>query len=226
MKARVGSHCAGATRRILPTQLMFAQLGEERALRRIIARDPGRRVPRCTDGAELALRVVLGQQISTAAAARHTARLVDAVGERLPVADGRLTHVFPTPAAVRSAPDGCLRLTDRRRATLRGVADLLADDRLRLDPDADRDQAVALLGAVPGVGPWTTSVVAMRALGDPDAFLADDLGVRRAAESLGLASTPAQLAQRSARWRPWRAYATQYLWAALDHPVATLRRQS
>ncbi|HVN52536.1 MAG TPA: AlkA N-terminal domain-containing protein, partial [Acidimicrobiales bacterium] len=201
-------------------------LAEEPALRRVIARDPGRRVPRCTDGDELALRVVLGQQISTAAAARHAARLVSEVGERLDEPDGTLTHLFPTAGAVAGAPDRCLRLPDRRRRTLRTLAEHLARGELRLDPAADRDEAAAHLAELPGVGPWTASVIAMRALGDPDAFLADDLGVRRAAVQLGLPDTPARLVERSARWRPWRAYATQYLWAALDHPVATLRRQT
>jgi AraC family transcriptional regulator of adaptative response / DNA-3-methyladenine glycosylase II len=199
-------------------------LSEERTLRRVIAKDPGRRVPRCTDGGELALRVVLGQQISTAAAARHTARLVDAVGDALESPDGSLTHLFPTAEAVADAPDECLRMPERRRGTLRAVATDLASGELRLDPDADRDEAAGRLAQIPGVGPWTTSVVSMRALGDPDAFLSDDLGVRRAAAELGLGDTPARLTEHSARWRPWRAYATQYLWASLDHPVATLRR--
>jgi AraC family transcriptional regulator of adaptative response / DNA-3-methyladenine glycosylase II len=199
-------------------------LSEEPVLAPVIAKDPGRRVPRCTDGGELALRVVLGQQISTGAAARHAARLVDAVGEPLDAPDGSLTHLFPAPAAVADAPDECLRLPERRRRTLRALATELADGDLRLDADADRDEAARRLAQIPGVGPWTTSVVSMRALGDPDAFLPDDLGIRRAAAELGLGETPVRIAERSARWRPWRAYATQYLWAALDHPVATLRR--
>jgi AraC family transcriptional regulator, regulatory protein of adaptative response / DNA-3-methyladenine glycosylase II len=203
-----------------------AHLSEEPALRRVIARDPGRRVPRSPDGGELALRAVLGQQVSTAAAARHTARLVEQVGDPLESPDRGLTHVFPTPEAVASAPDYCLRMPERRRCTVRGVATLLARGELRLEPDADREEATARLDAVPGVGPWTISVIAMRALGDPDAFLPDDLGVRRAAAQLGFGETGRGLAERAARWRPWRAYATQYLWAALDHPVATLRRHA
>src|SRR5262249_28023001 len=151
------------------------------ALRKVIRRDPGRRVPRSPDGAEMALRVVLGQQVSTAAARTHARRLVEALGDPLDDPEGQLTHLFPTSAAVADAPDDCLRLPERRRATLRGMAAALAGGDLSLDPGVDRDQAVARLGELPGVGPWTVATIAMRALGDPDAFLADDLGVRRAA---------------------------------------------
>jgi AraC family transcriptional regulator, regulatory protein of adaptative response / DNA-3-methyladenine glycosylase II len=198
-------------------------LGRDPALASIVARDPGRRVPRTPDGAELAMRALIGQQVSTAAARAHAARLVQALGKPLDQPDDELSHVFPTADALADAPDELLRFPTRRRQTIRAVAGLLANGELVLEPDADRDAAMATLSAVPGVGPWTTTLVAMRALGDPDAFLVDDLGVRTAAEQLGL-GTRRPLVERSAAWRPWRAYATQYLWAALDHPVATLRR--
>jgi AraC family transcriptional regulator of adaptative response / DNA-3-methyladenine glycosylase II len=200
------------------------QLGRDGALRKIIRRDPGRRVPRSPDGSEMALRVVLGQQVSTAAARTHAQRLVEALGEPVDDPTGRLTHLFPSAAAVAAAPDRCLRLPRSRQATLRGMATALAAGYLCLDPGVERDEAVARLSSLPGVGPWTTATIAMRALGDPDAFLPDDLGVRRAAEGLGLAADRASLLERSARWRPWRAYATQYLWASLDHPVASLEK--
>ncbi len=198
-------------------------LSHDPALAPAIARDPGRRVPRTPDGAELALRVLIGQQVSTMAAQRHTARLVHALGEPLDPPDDGLTHVFPTAAAVADAPDELLRFPARRRQTIRSVARLLADGELVLEPDADRDETVSLLAEIGGVGPWTTATIAMRALGDPDAFLPDDLGVRVAAEQLGLGSGR-RLIERSAAWRPWRAYATQYLWSSLDHPIASLRR--
>jgi AraC family transcriptional regulator of adaptative response / DNA-3-methyladenine glycosylase II len=201
-------------------------LSRDAALARVIAKDSGRRVPRTTDGAELALRAVLGQQVSTAAAARHAARLVEALGQPLDSPVGPLTHLFPTPAAVADAPDACFAMPESRRRTLRHMARQLDDGTLVLSPDADRDEAERRLAELAGVGPWTAGVIAMRALGDPDAFLPGDLGVRRAATELGLGSTPAELADRAAAWKPWRAYATQYLWAALDHPVATLRRPS
>lgn len=98
----------------------------------------------------------------------------------------------------------------------------LADGTLPLGADSDWDEARARLHALPGFGPWTVEVIAMRALGDPDAFLPGDLGIRRAARALGLPSTPAALTTRAAAWRPWRAYAVQYLWATEDHAINVL----
>ncbi|MYX61676.1 DNA-3-methyladenine glycosylase, partial [Streptomyces sp. SID8382] len=100
-----------------------------------------------------------------------------------------------------------------RRTTLTGLVGALAGGRVALGVGSDWDDARASLGALPGLGPWTVEVIAMRALGDPDAFLPTDLGVRRAAAELGLPATPGALTRHSARWRPWRAYAVQYLWA-------------
>ncbi|HEU0102927.1 MAG TPA: AlkA N-terminal domain-containing protein [Mycobacteriales bacterium] len=196
-------------------------LGQDEALAPWVAKVPGRRVPRTVDEGELALRAVLGQQVSTAAARTHAARLVQAAGE--PVVDpaGGLTHLFPTAAAVAQVPDAVLALPATRRATLRGLAAALADGRVDLDPGADRDRARAQLLALPGIGPWTADTVAMRALGDPDAFLAGDLGVRVAAGALGLGKGAALLA-RSARWAPYRAYAVQHLWGTADHAINRL----
>ncbi|WP_369408252.1 DNA-3-methyladenine glycosylase family protein, partial [Streptomyces chryseus] len=98
----------------------------------------------------------------------------------------------------------------------------LADGSLALGFDSDWERARAQLMTLPGFGPWTVEVIAMRALGDPDAFLPTDLGIRRAAAELGLPSTPAAFTARAAAWRPWRAYAVQYLWATDDHPINNL----
>jgi AraC family transcriptional regulator of adaptative response / DNA-3-methyladenine glycosylase II len=148
---------------------------------------PGLRVPGTVDAGEIAIRAVLGQQISLRAAATHAARLVQAVGEPLPRPLGAVTHLFPTPQAVTGAPDAAMAMPATRRRTLRGLA------------------GAADLRAVPGVGPWTASYVALRT-GDRDAFLPTDLGVRRA-----LGGEAAALAER---WRPYRAYAVIQLWAA------------
>ena len=181
----------------------------------LVAAAPGRRVPRGTDGAEIALRMVLGQQVSTAAARTQTGRLVRRLGE--PVADpaGGLTHLFPTPDAVAALDPGQIPGPRARAETLIRLAEELADGRLDLGAGADRDEARRNLAALKGIGDWTVELVAMRALGDPDAFPAGDLGIVRAARQLGLGS-PNQAAER---WRPWRSYATQYLWATLDHPI-------
>ncbi|MGW2211222.1 DNA-3-methyladenine glycosylase 2 family protein [Streptomyces sp. NPDC001781] len=180
---------------------------------------PGRRVPRTVDEAEFAVRAVLGQQVSTAAARTHAARLVTAHGKPLDDPEGGLTHLFPDPDALAAVDPGTLAMPRSRRATLTTLVGALADGTLKLGVEADRAETRARLLELPGLGPWTADVIAMRALGDPDAFLATDLGVRRAAESLGLPSTPAALTARAEAWRPWRAYAVQYLWATYSHPI-------
>jgi AraC family transcriptional regulator of adaptative response / DNA-3-methyladenine glycosylase II len=195
------------------------QLGRDRHLAPLVAESPGRRVPRTVDPAELAVRAVLGQQISTAAAQTHAGRLVSAHGETVDDSDGGLTHLFPASAALAGLDPATLALPRARAATLTALAAALAAALIDLGPAAAWAQARAQLMALPGVGPWTVEVIAMRALGDPDAFLAGDLGVVRAARELGLPSTPAALAGVAQAWRPWRAYAVQYLWAAGDHAV-------
>jgi AraC family transcriptional regulator, regulatory protein of adaptative response / DNA-3-methyladenine glycosylase II len=199
-------------------------LSQDPVLAPLVAKAPGRRVPRAPDGAEMAVRAVLGQQVSTAAARRHTANLVEALGDPLATPDGPLTHLFPTPDAVADGAGAVLRGPARRTRTVETLARALADGDLVLEPDADRADARRRLEAIPGIGPWTSATVAMRALGDPDAFVVDDLGVRTAAAALDLPADRRGLLDRSASWSPWRAYATQYLWGALDHPVAHLSR--
>jgi AraC family transcriptional regulator of adaptative response / DNA-3-methyladenine glycosylase II len=170
------------------------------------------------DGAELAVRAVLGQQVSTRAARTHAARLVQAAGEPVTDPEGGLTHLFPAPAAVAGVDPAVLALPVSRRATVLRLAGALSDGELDLDPGADPERARAQLHALPGVGPWTVETVAMRALGDPDAFLAGDLGVLVAARALGLGEGRA-LRVRAEHWAPYRAYAVQHLWAVGDHAV-------
>lgn len=192
-----------------------AALSTDRLLAPLVAAAPGRRVPRTVDEPELALRAVLGQQVSTAAARTHAARLVSALGEPVDDPAGGLTHLFPAPAAVAGADPALLALPRSRRETVLRLADALAAGRVELGPGADRTAARAQLHALPGVGPWTVETVAMRALGDPDAFLPTDLGVVLAARRLGIPD----VAARSAAWAPWRAYAVEHLWATGDHAV-------
>ncbi|MGW2814029.1 AlkA N-terminal domain-containing protein [Streptomyces sp. NPDC001415] len=185
----------------------------------LVDKAPGRRVPRTVDAAEFAVRAVLGQQVSTAAARTHAARLVVAHGQRIDDPAGGLTHLFPTPAQLAEIASETLALPRSRRVTLTTLVAALADGTLKLGIDSDWDLARAQLRELPGFGPWTVEAIAMRALGDPDAFLPTDLGMRRAAQNLGLPSTPAALTARAAAWRPWRAYAVQYLWATEDHAI-------
>ncbi|MEI7030351.1 AlkA N-terminal domain-containing protein [Streptomyces pratensis] len=196
-----------------------AHLRTDALLAPLVDAGPGRRVPRSVDGAEFAVRAVLGQQVSTAAARTHAARLATAHGVPIDDPEGGLTHLFPTPSALAELDPEALALPRTRRTTLTTLVAALAEDRLRLDNDADRERARAGLSALPGFGPWTVETIAMRSLGDPDAFLPTDLGIRRAARRLGLPATPAALTARASGWRPWRAYAVQYLWTADDHPI-------
>ncbi|RRR75377.1 DNA-3-methyladenine glycosylase 2 family protein [Streptomyces sp. RP5T] len=185
----------------------------------LVDKAPGRRVPRTVDEAEFAVRAVLGQQVSTAAARTHAARLVTAHGEPVDDPEGGLTHLFPAPEALAALDPAALAMPRTRRTTFTTLVNQLADGKLQLGVESDWSETRARLLDLPGFGPWTVDVIAMRALGDPDAFLPTDLGIRRAAQELGLPSTPAALTARAAAWRPWRAYAVQYLWATDSHPI-------
>jgi AraC family transcriptional regulator, regulatory protein of adaptative response / DNA-3-methyladenine glycosylase II len=184
-----------------------------------VRRLPGLRVAGAFNGFELAVRAVLGQQVSTSAARTLAARLVTAHGE--PVADpaGGLTHLFPDPATLASLDPEQLAMPRSRRLTLTSLIAALAGGELEMSVGSDWGQARAELAALPGFGPWTIETIAMRGLGDPDAFIPTDLGIRRAAEALGLPTSPAGLTKRSTEWSPWRAYAVQYLWSTGEHPI-------
>ena len=187
-----------------------------------VDKSPGRRVPRAIDGAEMAVRAVLGQQVSTAAARTHAGRLVTAYGEPIEDPDGGLTHLFPDVEALASLDPASLAFPGSRRTTLTTLVTALAAGEIDLSVGGDWHWARAQLAALPGFGPWTIETVMMRALGDPDAFLPGDLGVRIAARELGLPTTPAALTQHATAWQPWRSYAVQYLWATGDHPINRL----
>jgi AraC family transcriptional regulator of adaptative response / DNA-3-methyladenine glycosylase II len=191
-------------------------LGADPLMRPLVRRAPGRRVPGTVDGAELAVRAVLGQQISVAGARTLAGRLTEALGAPLAEPDLGLTHAFPTAAAIAAADPASLPLTRARAWALVTLCGALAEETLTLDPGADRDATRERLLTLPGIGPWTVEYVAMRALGDPDAFPATDLGVRRALERLGQPADPAAATAAAERWRPWRAYAVHHLWASLN----------
>jgi len=171
---------------------------------------PGRRSPGCVDGDEMAIRAVLGQQVSIAAARKLAGGLVAAYGKPLAVPNGALTHCFPDAATLAGASPGDLPMPRSRGQALITLAAALASGELALHPGVDRDEAIAKLLSLPGIGPWTAGYVRMRALSDPDAFLPGDVGVRRALGHLGGTAADAE------SWRPWRSYATHHLWATLE----------
>lgn len=190
-------------------------LAGDPALAPLVARYPGLRAVGTGDGDEAVIRAVLAQQVSTAAARTLAGRLVALAGAPLPTADGGLTHRFPTAAAIAEADLDGLGMPGARVRTLRGVATALADGTVRVDPGADRTTALAALGGLPGVGPWTVAVAGLRALRDPDVWPATDLALLRAAARLGLPGDAKALARHAERWAPWRGYAATHLWASL-----------
>jgi AraC family transcriptional regulator of adaptative response / DNA-3-methyladenine glycosylase II len=197
-----------------------ATLGSDPLLAPLVEANPGLRVPGCVDGTEIAVRAVLGQQVSVAAARTHAARLVARHGEPLDVPDGALTHVFPSAAAVAEADDDVLAMPARRRETLRGLCAALRDGHVELGPGADRARARGDLLALPGIGPWTVEYIALRALGDPDAFPASDLGILHGLRALGVEADAREAERLSQAWRPFRAYTVLYLWQALAAAAA------
>jgi AraC family transcriptional regulator of adaptative response / DNA-3-methyladenine glycosylase II len=183
-------------------------LGADPALAGLVAVAPGRRVPASPDADELAVRAVLGQQVSVAGARTLTARLVTAAGIPLAEPVGTLTHAFPRAAALADADLAAVGLTGARRRTVHALTAALGDGSIALDAGTDREEASAALLAVPGIGPWTASLVALRGLADPDVWLPGDLALRRSLATLGSTDTDA-----ATRWRPWRSYAVLHLWA-------------
>ena len=196
-------------------QAVDEALGADPVLGPLVAGSPGRRVPGHVDGAELAVRAVLGQQVSVPAARTLAARLVRRYGAPLATPSGSLTHLFPSPAALAEADLADVGLPGSRRRALAALSLALAGGQLAVDPGADRAELHARLLELPGVGAWTASYIGMRALGDPDVFLPSDAGVRHALTRLGLPTDPTFAARLADQWRPWRSYALFHLWGTL-----------
>jgi AraC family transcriptional regulator of adaptative response / DNA-3-methyladenine glycosylase II len=191
-------------------------LGDDPVIGRLVRAAPGRRVPGHVDPHELALRAVLGQQISVAAATTHAARIVAAYGERLDEPVGAVTHLFPAPSVLATSDPKALAMPAARRRAIQALATPLANGELNLEDGSATTERKLL--ALRGIGPWTSAYIAMRALGDADAFLATDLGVRRGLEALGHDGRPVAALAMADHWRPYRAYAVQHLWAAAAAP--------
>jgi AraC family transcriptional regulator of adaptative response / DNA-3-methyladenine glycosylase II len=193
--------------------VVLEALGDDPLLGAAVRLAPGRRVPGTTDGDELAVRAVLGQQISLAGAAAAAARLVREHGEPLQRPLGTVTHLFPTAAALASVDPDSFRMPRSRARTLHALSGSLASGEIGLARGGDPERVRAQLLALPGIGPWTADYVVMRALGDTDVFLATDLGIKRSLERLGVDADPASALALAERWRPYRSFAMQYLWA-------------
>lgn len=192
------------------------------ALAPLIAARPGLRSPGEVDGIDAAVRAVLHQQVSLASAKGVAARLVAAHGEALDEPVGTVRFVMPTAATWASLDPDELGLPSSRANALVAVAHAIASGAVDLEPSADRMAATSGLTAIKGVGPWTASVIGLKALADPDEFCPGDLALRRIAAQLGLPDDANALDAAAERWRPWRSYAMHHLWAAyLDHQGLT-----
>jgi AraC family transcriptional regulator of adaptative response / DNA-3-methyladenine glycosylase II len=170
------------------------------------------RVPGTWDGFELAVRAILGQQVTVRGATTLIGRLVARFGDCVvddPNAD--VTHAFPLPEVLVDAEVERIGLPRARASSIRALAAAVCREGLSLNESAGLESSVARLAEVPGIGPWTAHYIAMRALGEPDAFPEGDLGLRRALSNGRLISTAA-LSERAEQWRPWRAYAAMLLW--------------
>jgi AraC family transcriptional regulator of adaptative response / DNA-3-methyladenine glycosylase II len=184
-------------------------LGADPALARVIEAEPGVRVPRAVDGFEIAIRALVGQQISVPAAITVLERVVTEAGGS--GGEGDLCP-FPEAATIAELPDSAFPMPASRKATIKALATAVASGELVLDGSVDRAETEVALRAIPGIGAWTANYVAIRALGDPDVFMATDLAVARGAGRAGLPTTRARLEQHARRWAPWRSYAVIRLW--------------
>jgi AraC family transcriptional regulator of adaptative response / DNA-3-methyladenine glycosylase II len=196
-------------------------LSADPLLRPRVAATPGRRSPGAADGTELLVRAVIGQQVSVAGARTVAGRVATALGEALPPslcsapgAPVGLQRAFPDAATLAGADPTTFSMPRTRGRALTDASRLVADGTVVLDPGSDRTEVEQRLLEVKGIGPWTTAYVAMRALSDPDVFLATDLGVLRGLGNLSGPTEPRAAAARAEGWRPWRSYALHHLWAA------------
>jgi AraC family transcriptional regulator of adaptative response / DNA-3-methyladenine glycosylase II len=195
-----------------------AHLSQDPMLAPLVAARPGLRVPGAWDGFELAVRAILGQQITVAAAAKLAGKLVRAYGDIIddPAAlDQGLTHVFPTPRQLVGTGLAALGMPKARRIALSSLAAAVVADPLIFGARRSLEDAITQLRSLAGVGEWTAQYIAMRELREPDAFPAADIGLLRAlSNGNGARPSPAELLARAEHWRPWRAYAALHLWAS------------
>jgi AraC family transcriptional regulator of adaptative response / DNA-3-methyladenine glycosylase II len=194
-----------------------SHLAADLLLAPLVARRPGLRVPGAWDPFETAVRTILGQQVSVKAARTLAARLASTFGRSLPTGTARegLSLLFPRAEELAEADVASIGLTSRRAETLRHLAREVALGRIDLGPAASLDEAETRLAGIPGIGPWTAQVIALRALGEPDAFPAGDLGLRKALANGAVLPSIAAVEARARGWRPWRAYALIHLWTEL-----------
>lgn len=190
-------------------------LSMDPVLTRLIAQQKGLRVPGTPDSFELAVRAILGQQVSVARAARLAAEIARNWGDAVPEPESGLTHAFPGPQRLAQADLGAVGLPAVRRQAITTLARRVLDGGLILDGTTSLQRTTEALRTVPGIGPWTCAYIALRALGDLDSIPVQDLGLRLAASGDGVPLSPTELAVRAEAWRPWRGLAAVHLWTTL-----------
>jgi AraC family transcriptional regulator of adaptative response / DNA-3-methyladenine glycosylase II len=221
-RTRPGTALAGLARRVFDTEAPIAEIGaglkRDETLRHMLRRHPGVRVPGAWDGFELTIRAILGQQISVKAATTIAGRIAARYGEPVSVPPTATTtgldRLFPTPRRLERARFNNIGLVQTRIDTIRSVSSAVRSGALRFDGSMSADEVRRTLKSIRGIGDWTAEYVAMRALGDPDAFPVTDLGLLSAIARPDRV-TPKVLGARAEAWRPWRAYAAMLLWGSL-----------
>jgi AraC family transcriptional regulator of adaptative response / DNA-3-methyladenine glycosylase II len=207
---------AARTRRIFDADAdpaaVAAALGADPVLGPRLAAAGGIRVPGAFDGFELGVRAIIGQQVSVKGATTLAGRVVARCGTELTAPDGAITHYFPTAQDLAEADLDGLGLTGGRIRTLKAFARAVADGSVSFSPGANLEEKIEELCAVSGIGPWTAHYIALRAVGEPDAFPAADLGLRKAASAEATPISTQALETMAERWRPWRGYAALLLW--------------
>lgn len=195
-------------------EIIDGLLSTDPLLAPLVAARPGLRVPQAWDIFELAIRAIVGQQVSVAGATTVTGRIAARFGSALRGADDTLNRVFPTPEQLAEADVATTGMPGKRARTINNFAAAVAKGDVVLNGDDGLESFVERLCALPGIGPWTANYIAMRGLGLADAFPVGDLGLVRAFEARGETLSHPQLTARAEAWRPWRAYATMHLWAS------------
>lgn len=223
LRLEVGPELAGALmtlaermRRVFDLRADPAEIREvlerDSLLRTKVRRRPGLRIPGAFDGFEMATRAILGQQVTVKGASTLAGRIAHRYGR--PAAGQGGFVLFPRAADLAEADFDGIGLTKTRAATIRALARVIASGTIDLDATRDLEETIAALEDVPGIGAWTANYIAIRALGEPDAFPDSDLGLRKAVGGRKGLATPATVRARAEAWRPWRAYGAVHLWAA------------
>ena len=194
------------------TTAIEAHLANDPRLAAAVAARPGLRVPGAWDSFEIAVRAILGQQVSVAGARTLAVRLTEKFGRTTPEPTDGLSRLFPEPAALADTNLSVIGIPGSRAKAIGALARAVIDDPDLLQPFGTLEETEARLCALPGIGPWTAQYIAMRALSAPDAFPPGDIGLRRALETNGKRPTATELTTMAEQWRPWRAYAVLHLW--------------